>query len=52
MFTIRRSEKFWSGTRRDIEKEKKIMRAKKTVGGLTHGRGFMDYSLAKWISGM
>lgn len=51
-FTIRRNEKFWSGTWTDMVIEQSLMRTMKCAGGLTHGRGFTDNILAKWILSM
>ena len=51
-FTIRRSEKFWSGIWSDMTIEQTLMRSMKSSGGLTHGRGMTDSVLAKWILGM
>lgn len=52
MFTVRRTNNFWSGTWTDMVIEQNLMRSIKTTGGLTHGRGFTDSSLARWIAGM
>lgn len=51
-FTIRRSEKFWSGIWSDMTIEQTLMRSMKTSGGLTHGRGMTDSMLTKWVIGM
>ena len=51
-FTIRRSEKFWSGIWSDMTIEQTLMRSMKSCGGLTHGRGMTDSMLTKWILGM
>ncbi|CAH2218497.1 jg2186 [Pararge aegeria aegeria] len=48
-FTIRRSDKFWSGIWSDMSIEQVLMRSMKTSGGLTHGRGITDSVLAKWV---
>lgn len=48
-FTIRRSEKFWSGVWSDMTIEQVLMRAMKTQGGLTHGRGMSESVLIKFI---
>lgn len=48
-FTVRRSDKFWSGVWSDMSIEQILMRCMKTSGGLTHGRGISDSTLAKWI---
>lgn len=51
-FTIRRSEKFWSGIWSDMTIEQTSMRSMKATGGLTRGRGITDSVLTKWILGM
>jgi hypothetical protein len=61
-FTIRRSEKFWSGIWSDMTIEQTLMRSMKSSGGLTdsmkssggltHGRGMTDSMLTKWVLGM
>lgn len=51
-FTIRRSEKHWSGIWSDMTIEQTLMRGMKSLGGLTHGRGFTESVLSKWILGM
>lgn len=48
-FTIRRTEKFWSGVWTDMTIEQVLMRAMKTQGGLTHGRGMSESVLIKFI---
>lgn len=48
-FTIRRSDKFWSGIWSDMTIEQVLMRLMKTQGGLTHGRGFSESVLANFI---
>lgn len=50
LFTIRRSDNFWSGTWTDMIIEQSLMRSIKTIGGLTHGRGVTDASLSKWVA--
>lgn len=50
LFTIRRTNRFWSGTWSDMVIEQSLMRQIKTRGGLIHGRGTTDISLNKWIS--
>lgn len=49
VFTIRRTEKFWSGIWSDMTIEQTLMRSMKTSGGLTHGRGITPSTLAKWV---
>ena len=51
-FTIRRSNKFWSGIWSDMTIEQTLMRLMKSKGGLTEDRGFTDSSLTKWVLGM
>lgn len=51
-FTIRRSEKFWSGIWTDMTIEQVLMRSIKTSGGLTRGRGMKPAVIAKWINSM
>lgn len=51
-FTIRRSDKFWSGIWSDMTIEQTLMRSMKSTGGLTRGRGLTDSVLTKWILGM
>lgn len=48
-FTIRRTEKFWSGVWTDLVIEQDLMRVLKSSGGLTRGRGLNDCSLAKFV---
>lgn len=50
LFTVRRTNKFWSGTWSDMVIEQDLMRQIKVRGGLTHGRGTTDPSLDKWIA--
>lgn len=51
-FTIRRSEKFWSGLWSDLTIEQVLMRSMKSQGGLTHGRGISSSVLSRWTGGM
>lgn len=51
-FTIRRSDKFWSGIWSDMTIEQTLMRSMKSIDGLTRGRGITDSVLSKWILGM
>lgn len=51
-FTIRRSDKFWSGLWTDLTIEQVLMRSMKSQGGLTHGRGISSSVLARWSIGM
>ena len=49
-FTIRRSDKFWSGLWTDMTIEQVVMRSLKARGGLTAGRGITDSTLLKWVA--
>lgn len=51
-FTIRRSEKFWSGIWSDMTIEQTMMKNMKSIGGLTHGRGMSESVLMRWTLGM
>lgn len=51
-FTIRRSEKFWSGIWSNMSIEQVLMRSMKSYGGLTRGRGVSDSVLARCTLGM
>lgn len=51
-FTIRRTEKHWCGVWSDMTIEQTLMRNKKSVGGITHGRGVTASVLQKWIYGL
>ena len=48
-FTIRRVDKYRSGTWSDMIIEQMLMRPMKVNGGLTHGRGITDSTLCKWV---
>lgn len=50
-FTIRRTDKFWSGSWSDMVIEQTLMRGIKVVDSLT-GRGFTDSVLSKWTLAM
>lgn len=51
-FTIRRSEKYWSGVWSDMTIEQTLMKNMKSIGGITHGRGFTESVLKKWVLGL
>lgn len=51
-FTVRRSDKFWSGIATDQTIEQVLMRSMKSSGGLTHGRGISASTLARWVHSM
>ncbi|KAJ8889647.1 hypothetical protein PR048_009147 [Dryococelus australis] len=48
-FTIKRTDKFWSGTWTDMIIEQYLICSMKSTGGLTHGRGLSSPTLSKWI---
>ena len=50
-FTIRRSNKNWSGVWSDMVIEQTLMKNFKSIGGVTHGRGFSESVLNRWICG-
>lgn len=50
-FTVRRSDKFWSGLWTDLSIEQVLMRSMKSQGGLTHGRGISNSVLSRWTGG-
>ena len=51
-FTIRCSSKLWAGVWNDMTIEQVLMRAMKTSGGLTRGRGLTDSVLSRWVLSM
>ena len=51
-FTIRRTDKLWSGVWSDMTIEQVLMRAMKATGGLTGGRGISESTLARWIKAL
>ena len=51
-FTVRRTDKMWSGIWSDMTVEQVLMRSMKTSGGLTHGRGITESVLKRWVQGM
>lgn len=48
-FTIRRTDKFWSGIWSDMTIEQFLMKAFKDIGGPTRGRGMTDSVISKWL---
>jgi hypothetical protein len=50
--TIRRSDRFWSGLSMDLVIEQTMMRAIKSHGGLTRGRGMHETIRTTWLSTM
>ncbi|GBM50198.1 hypothetical protein AVEN_134772-1 [Araneus ventricosus] len=49
-FTIRRTDKFWSGIWSDQTIEQSIMKTMKDSGELTRGRGITESVLTRWTS--
>ena len=47
---VRRSDRYWSGLWSDLVIEQVMMRAIKTSGGLTRGRGMTESSRHQWVS--
>ena len=50
--TVRRSDRYWSGLWTDLVIEQVLMRAVKSRGGLTRGRGVTDSVRMTWIHSM
>src|SRR6218665_3367687 len=48
-FTVRRTDRFWSGNVTDQTIEQDLMRLFKSSGGMTRGQGITDSTLTKWI---
>lgn len=48
-FTVKKSEKFWSGVWTDLTIEQDCIRLLKTKGGLIRGGGITESTLASWI---
>ncbi|GBN07534.1 hypothetical protein AVEN_252904-1 [Araneus ventricosus] len=51
-FTIRRTDKFWSGIWSYQTIEGTLMKTMKRSGGLTRGRGITESVLTQWTLGM
>ncbi|XP_028418322.1 uncharacterized protein LOC114543611 [Dendronephthya gigantea] len=51
-FTVRRTDKMWAGVWTDMTIEQVLMRAMKTSGGLTRGRGMTESVVSRWVLGM
>lgn len=51
-FTMKRSDRFWSGVWSDMTIETTLMRSFKSRGGITGGRGVSHSVLSKWLVGM
>ena len=50
--TVRRSDRFWAGLWTDLVIEQVLMRALKSRGGLTHGRGVSESVRLMWVKTM
>lgn len=50
--SVRRSDRFWAGLSTDLVIEQTMMRAIKSRGGLTHGRGMSESVRLQWVSSM
>ena len=50
--TVRRSDRFWAGLWTDLVIEQVLMRALKSRGGLTHGRGVSESVRLLWVKTM
>ena len=48
-FTVRRRHEFWSGIWTDMVIEQDLMRAMKSQGGVTRGRGLTESVLIQWV---
>ena len=48
-FTIRRTDKFWSGIWIDMTIEQVLMKSLKSAGGMTHGRGITESTISQWV---
>lgn len=51
-FTMRRSDRFWSGVWSDMTIETNLMRSFSAQGGVKRGRGVTDSVISKWVVGM
>ena len=49
LFVVRRSDRFWAGIWPDLSIEQIMMRALKSRGGLTRGRGFTESVRTMWV---
>ena len=49
---VRRSNRFWAGLSTDLVIEQVMMKAIKSRGGLTHGRGMTESVRSTWIGSM
>ena len=52
LYTVRRSEKFWTGLWTDLIIEQVTMRSIKSSGGLTRGRGITESTRQLWLGSM
>lgn len=51
-FTVKRTDKFNSGTWTDMVIEHSLMKSMKSKGGVSRGRSTQDSVLCKWVYGM
>ncbi|GBO36429.1 hypothetical protein AVEN_70317-1 [Araneus ventricosus] len=51
-FTVRLTDKFWSGIRSNQTIEQTLMKTMKSSGELTRGRGITESVLTRWTLGM
>lgn len=51
-FTIRRSNKFFSGTSTDMVIEQSLMRSIHSIGGLSRGRGITESVATSWLNSL
>jgi len=50
--TVRRSDRYWAGLSKDLATEQVMMKAVKSRGGLTHGRGMTESVRLLWVHSM
>lgn len=51
-FTCRSSGKYWCGVWSEMTTEQTLMKNMNSIGGITHGRGFTESVLNKWVFGL
>ena len=52
LHAVRRSARFWGGLSTDLVIEQTLMKAVKSRGGLTHGRGIDEGVRTVWVQSM
>lgn len=52
LHVVRRTDRYWAGLSTDLIIEQVLMRALKTSGGLTRGRGMTDNQRSLWVLSM